>query len=193
MVIGDVLLAASFVSYVGPFNKKFRDRITYEYFVDFFKKNKIPMSPNSNPLTILTDEAAVAEWNTQKLPADAVSTENGAILTSSDRYSLMIDPQLQGVTWIKEREKDNDFQITRLNNPRMIKIMELAIESGQAVLLENMENSIDAVLAPVYGRAIIKKGKSKYIRLGDKELTLHQNFKLYMHTKLSNPHYPPEI
>lgn len=151
------------------------------------------MSPNSNPLTILTDEAAVAEWNTQKLPADAVSTENGAILTSSDRYSLMIDPQLQGVTWIKEREKDNDFQITRLNNPRMIKIMELAIESGQAVLLENMENSIDAVLAPVYGRAIIKKGKSKYIRLGDKELTLHQNFKLYMHTKLSNPHYPPEI
>ena len=56
-----------------------------------------------------------------------------------------------------------------------------------------MENTIDAVIQPVYSRAIIKKGKTKYIRLGDKELTLHPNFKLLMHTKLSNPHYPPEI
>ena len=32
-------------------------------FMDFFRKNRIPMSPDSNPLTILTDEATVAEWN----------------------------------------------------------------------------------------------------------------------------------
>jgi len=29
----------------------------------FFKGNSIPMSPNSNPLTVLTDEATVAGWN----------------------------------------------------------------------------------------------------------------------------------
>ena len=29
--------------------------------------------------------------------------------------------------------------------------------------------------------------------MGDKELTLSPAFGLYMHTKLSNPHYPPEI
>jgi dynein heavy chain len=88
------LLASAFVSYVGPFNKKFRDMIIYENFVEFFKQNNIPMSPNSNPLTILTDEATVAGWNTFGLPPDLVSTENGAILTNSERYSLIIDPQL---------------------------------------------------------------------------------------------------
>jgi dynein heavy chain len=56
-----------------------------------------------------------------------------------------------------------------------------------------MGESIDAVIAPVYGRQIIKKGKTKYIKMGDKELTLSPDFNLYMHTKLSNPHYPPEI
>jgi dynein heavy chain len=56
-----------------------------------------------------------------------------------------------------------------------------------------MDEKVDAVLAPVYGRAIIKRGKSRYLRLGDKELSLHDKFKLYLHTKLSNPHYPPEI
>jgi len=188
-----VLLASAFVSYVGPFNKKFRDLIINVRFLDFFRKNRIPMSPDPNPLSILTDDATIAEWNNQKLPADRVSTENGAILTNSERYSLIIDPQLQGITWLREKEKNHDLQITRLNNPKMVKTIEFAIEAGQSVLIENMENNIDAVIQPVYSRAIIKKGKSKYIRLGDKELTLHQNFKLFMHTKLSNPHYPPEI
>jgi len=75
----------------------------------------------------------------------------------------------------------------------MAKTVELSVENGQPVLIENMENSIDAVIQPVYARAIIKKGKSKYIKMGDKELTLNPNFNLFMHTKLSNPHYPPEI
>jgi dynein heavy chain len=75
----------------------------------------------------------------------------------------------------------------------MVKTLEFAIEAGQSVLIENMENSIDAVIQPVYSRAIIKRGKTRTIKMGDRELTLHNNFKLFMHTKLSNPHYPPEI
>merc|ERR550514_1823560 len=31
------------------------------------------------------------------------------------------------------------------------------------------------------------------IKLGDKEINYHANFKLFMQTKLSNPHYPPEV
>jgi len=75
----------------------------------------------------------------------------------------------------------------------MVKTIEFSVESGNPVLIENLENSIDAVIQPVYARSIIKKGKSKYIKMGDKELTLSPTFGLYMHTKLSNPHYPPEI
>jgi len=130
-IIGDVLLASSFVSYVGPFSKKFRERIMKENFFVFFQKNAIPSSPNSSPLLILTNDAQKAEWNTQKLPSDNVSTENGAILTSSDRYSLMIDPQLQGITWIKEKEKNSGLETTRLTPETMsqaIKILERSVE-----------------------------------------------------------------
>jgi dynein heavy chain len=94
VVIGDVLLASAFVSYVGPFNKAFRDKIINDNFVEFFNKNNIPMSPAANPLLVLSDEATVAGWNNFGLPPDRVSTENGAILTNSERYSLIIDPQL---------------------------------------------------------------------------------------------------
>ena len=92
VIIGDVLLASAFVSYVGPFNKQFRDIIVTDNFVKFFQANGIPMSPSANPLSVLSDEATVAGWNNCGLPPDRVSTENGSILTNSARYSLIIDP-----------------------------------------------------------------------------------------------------
>jgi dynein heavy chain len=75
----------------------------------------------------------------------------------------------------------------------MVKTIEYSVEAGQPVLIENLENGIDAVIQPVYSRSITKKGKNKYIKMGDKTLSLHPNFMLYLHTKLQNPHYPPEI
>lgn len=192
VIIGDVLLASAFVSYVGPFNKTFRDKIVDD-FVAKFKTSGIPMSPVANPLAILTDEATVAGWNTCALPPDRVSTENGSILNSSARYSLIIDPQLQGYNWLRKTWDQHGLVVTRLTQAKMTKYIEAAVEGGNPVLIENLENSIDAVIQPVYSRAVIKKGKSKYIKMGDKELNLNPNFNLFLHTKLSNPHYPPEI
>ena len=37
------------------------------------------------------------------------------------------------------------------------------------------------------------QGRSLYVKLGDKDVEYNKNFKLILHTKLSNPHYPPEI
>lgn len=37
LIIGDVLLASSFVSYVGPFNKKYRVEIMNNKFIPFFQ------------------------------------------------------------------------------------------------------------------------------------------------------------
>lgn len=62
LVVGDVLLAAAFVSYVGPFNKTVREKIIDHEFVGFFKKNNIPSSAHNNPLFILTDDAKTATW-----------------------------------------------------------------------------------------------------------------------------------
>jgi dynein heavy chain len=106
---------------------------------------------------------------------------------------LIIDPQLQGITWLRKTWDPHGLKVTRLSNPKMVKTIEFAVEAGEPVLIENMDNSIDAVIQPVYSRAVIKRGKSKYIKMGDKELQLSPNFNLFLHTKLSNPHYPPEI
>lgn len=52
---------------------------------------------------MLTDDATVAAWHNQGLPNDRMSTENAAILTTSERWPLIIDPQQQGIKWIRNR------------------------------------------------------------------------------------------
>jgi dynein heavy chain len=193
VLTGDMLLAAAFVSYAGPFTSKFRAGLITDW-IKFLKERQMPMTEGLvDPLKVLVDDAVVAGWISEGLPSDPTSVQNGTILTNSERWPLMMDPQLQGVVWIKERASKNSLVVTRMGADNMITVMERAIEAGHSVLIENMAESIDAVLGPVITRSTFKKGRSMYVKLGDKEVEYHKNFRLYLHTKLSNPHYPPEV
>ena len=64
----------------------------------------IPVTEGLDVLGLLTDSAKIARWNNENLPNDRMSIENATILTNAERWPLMIDPQLQGVKWIKTRE-----------------------------------------------------------------------------------------
>ena len=79
----------------------------------------------------------------------------------------------------------------RLGQNDLLRKLERALENGYTILIENIGEGIDAVLNPVIQRAVIKRGKKMYIKLGDTEVEFHKDFKLFLHTKLSNPHYPP--
>lgn len=69
--------------------------------------------------------------------------------------------------------------------------IERAVRGGKTVLIENIDESVDAVLDPLLGRALIKKGTC--VKMGDKEVDFNPKFRLILHTKLANPHYKPEM
>lgn len=66
---------------------------TYIYFKQVLKL-EIPSTPGFTFVNFLSDAGDVREWNLQGLPADAFSTENGVMVTRSNRWPLMIDPQV---------------------------------------------------------------------------------------------------
>jgi len=91
------------MSYVGCFMKRYRGDLMDKHWLPFFKtlQTPIPVTADLDPLSLLTDDAQIATWNNEGLPNDRMSTENATILTSAERWPLIIDPQLQGVKWIK--------------------------------------------------------------------------------------------
>ncbi|XP_075778341.1 dynein axonemal heavy chain 11 isoform X3 [Pelodiscus sinensis] len=189
---GDVLLTAAFVSYVGSFTKQYREELVEHMWIPFLKSQKvpIPITEGLDLIAMLTDDATIAAWNNEGLPGDRMSTENATILTNCERWPLMIDPQQQGIKWIKNKY-GTDLKVIRLGQKGFLKTIERALAYGDTILIENLHETVDPVLNHLLGRNTIKKGK--YIKIEDKECEFNKNFRLILHTKLANPHYQPEL
>lgn len=121
-----------------------------------------------------------------------MSFENASIISSCSRWPLLIDPQLQGSNWIRGSEGDNLTPIN-INQKHWMRELTKNITEGRAVLLEGIQEEIEATLDPLLSRAIVKKGASYTLQLGAEVIDYDPKFKLYLMTKLSNPHFRPEI
>ncbi|XP_058455827.1 dynein beta chain, ciliary-like isoform X2 [Malaya genurostris] len=189
---GDVLLIACFISYVGCFTRRYRVELQEKMWIPTFRLSKpaIPFTEGVDPLNLIVDDATIASWNNEGLPSDRMSSENAAILTYSSRWPLMIDPQLQGLKWIKQKY-GADLTVLRLTTKGYLDTIEKCIVDGSILLIENIGETVDAVLDPLLGRQLVKKGKC--LRMGEKEIDFNPNFQLIMQTKLANPHYKPEM
>ena len=192
---GDVMLACAFVSYAGAFDGERRDAMWRNEWLRDLQGREVLTTPDITPLSVLADDAKTAEWLVEGLPADQMSIENGAIVSACRRWPLLIDPQLQGVTWIKGRQNRDGrplvvLQVTQKN---WMKRLEAAITAGDVVLLEDIGEDLDASLEPLLSRSVHKTGRVLYLRMGDSVLEYDPNFSLVLQTKLANPHYRPEL
>lgn len=68
----------------------------------------------------------------------------------------------------------------------------MAVSDGKVLMIEALGQEIDATLDPLLSRAFVKKGKNFTVKLGSEDVEISPHFKLYLQTKLINPHYKPE-
>ena len=87
-------------------------------------------------------------WASELLPTDRVSVENGAIVCNCARWPLMIDPQLQGITWIKKKEEKNGVKIARLGQKTLMPQLEAALSGGLPFVIENVAGAASEMRKP---------------------------------------------
>ena len=189
---GDVLLSSACISYYGAFTGTYRVEMVTWWLQTCIAKS-IPCSPDYSLMQTMGDPVQVRDWNINGLPTDAVSTDNAILVTRGKRWPLMIDPQEQAKKWIKNMEARQKLAVTRLTNPNMLRVLESCIRIGQPLLIEDVGEVLDPALEPVLQRAVFKQGGRLLIHLGDSDIDYDPTFKLYMTTKLPNPHYLPEV
>ncbi|KAJ8670787.1 hypothetical protein QAD02_002046 [Eretmocerus hayati] len=189
---GDCVIATAFVSYLGPFVSNYRDELVRIWNAEVREKG-IPSSKSLDVKEFLSDPTTIREWNIQGLPSDDFSTENGIIITRGSRWPLVIDPQNQATKWIKNMEAKNGLEIIDFGQTTFTRILERAIQFGKPVLLQNVGEVLEPVMDSVLQKAFVKTGNQVMIKFNDKMITFNAKFRLFITTKLPNPHYAPEI
>lgn len=59
-------------------------------------------------------------------------------------------------------------------------------------MIEAIGEEIDALLDPLLSRAFKKQGNKEFVALGAEQVEVDPKFRMYLQTKLINPHYKPE-
>ncbi|XP_077987554.1 dynein axonemal heavy chain 3-like isoform X2 [Glandiceps talaboti] len=191
-IVGDVLLSAAVVAYLGAFTLSFRQDCLKEWYIMCNDKG-IPVSEEFTLMNTLGDPVKTRDWILAGLPVDNFSIDNAIIVMYANRWPLMIDPQGQANKWIKNKEKPNKLQVIKLSDPNYTRTLENCLQFGQPCLLENIAEELDAVLEPLLLKQTFKQNGLDYIRLGDNVIEYSRDFKFYITTRLRNPHYLPEV
>jgi dynein heavy chain len=71
--------------------------------------------------------------------------------------------------------------------------IKFAISEGLAVLYADANETFDPVIEPVLGKATIKAGTMTMIKIGEESVEYNDKFRFYVTTKISKPHYAPEV
>jgi dynein heavy chain len=155
-LVGDVAVACAFTPYCGPFNQSFRRYIIEDKFVGDCKAQGVPITPDLDVVGLLVDAGTVGDWNQEGLPTDPLSIQNGIMVTQAARYPLLIDPQGQAISWIKNREKRNMplFGVTAMNNPQIKDQLEFCMQEGRSLVVAGVEEDIDPLLDPVLEKQV---------------------------------------
>ena len=127
------------------------------------------------------------------LPTDDVSIDNGILVKRGQRWPLMIDPQGQANTWVKNMEAKNGLRSIKMTDQTFLRTLENAIRVGSPVLIEDIGEALDPALEPLLTKAVFQQGGRTLIRLGDTDVDYDPRFRFYLTTKMANPHYLPEV
>ena len=192
-IAGDCLLGSSFVSYIGVFTSFFREKLIEKWKSIIISKD-VPITNNIDIVHTLTTEADILKMKAEGLPSDPFSTENAVIITQCTRYPLIIDPQMQAVAWLKNRpgKKTN----VQYKQAKWDQIIGDALGSGDMIIIEDVDQEIDPMLGPIMGKQTTNKEKgsrSAQIRVGSSDYPFNPATQIFFLTKISNPHYKPEI
>ena len=191
-LLGDVLLSAGVIAYLGPFTIPFRKEAIAGW-QELCLEKRIPMSGSFDLQAIVGDPVKIRAWNLQGLPTDSFSIDNGIVTSVARRWPLMIDPQGQANKWIKNMEEESGLLTIKLTQGDYLRTLENAIQFGKPVICENVLEALDPALEPLLVKQTFKSGGVECMRLGDATIEYSKEFKFYITTKLRNPHYLPEL
>jgi hypothetical protein len=197
-LLSDAIMSASIISYAGPFDGQNRAKLLKKFKKLITDFEGIVFSTKYSFLNVMGDPLDLKEWSRFGLPSDEESQTSALISQNSLKWPFMIDPQKQASTWLKNMLKYDDDLVVLSNNmeeTKKLHIMKLALSNGKVVLFENVPEVLESSFESVFSRQFFenKIEKRKLISFNEETIDYHDDFQLFVTTKISNPNFLPDV
>ena len=185
MIPYNSLLSSAFMTFLGYYNESVREKLYKEW------TNAINFGKHQNNtkslINFLLKESEMLKLKFDGLPTDTLSIENAIIINNAIRTVLIIDPVSKATEWFKKTitQKTNQFEVISLHDEKILTNIELAIRFGKTLLITDIDK-IESLLVPLIRGDKFKRGPTNVLKLGEKVIEIHDNFKLYISTRDSS-------
>ena len=190
-LIGDSLLAGSFLTYAGGFDHRARKHLMAEW-ADSLHCLNIPFRVELEIVPYLSSPMDQMRWRSCGLPADELAVQNAILLERFDRYPLIIDPSGQATSFILNKYADQKIVQTSFLDAAFLKTLASAIRFGSPLLVQDVE-SIDPILNPVLNKELQKTGGRTLIRLGTEDIDFSPKFMIFLTTRNPFAVFAPDL
>jgi dynein heavy chain len=190
LLLGDAVLAASFVSYMGPMAPKLRKEFVKEM-THGLKSNMIKCS--TEPLRLVSNQLSLLTWAVQGLSQDATMVENATIVSATSRTPLLVDPCRQLTGWLLRKSHSGKVLRDAADSQTLRSALIQAVETGWTVIVDQIENGADSTLLQIAAKHVYRRGEKEFAKFGSKEVECNPRFQLYLVTRAKTPRLPVEI
>lgn len=189
--VGDTIICSSFLSYAGPFDNCHRSDFLSSW-ISCVSSKGLSVNGNLKICKLLSNDVQIMEWNLQGLPKDDFYTENAIITTKSSKWPFIVDPQGQGLAWIRSLHSNSLIVVNDGSGNEYLREIERAILCGHPVLLTMSSTQLDPSLNSILILSTKTSNKS-IVKWRNKEIRYNQNFSFYLQSYLVDPCLPPDL
>lgn len=197
-LLTDVFMSTAMISYMGPLTSTYRAELFDQFKESLQAYSDIKLSEKFNFTSIIGDALTIKDWCANGLPSDYVSQCSGLFAIYANKWAMLIDPQQQANKWLKAIHGSSEsFIVVKSDMPekKFNDIFKTALSNGYTLLLEDCEETLNSSLDTVISRAwfVNQLDQRVLINFNEELVSFHENFKLFMTTKVSNPKFLPDV
>jgi dynein heavy chain 1, cytosolic len=190
-LVGDGLLMAGFLTYAGFFDFKTR-AVMMAQWQQTLESLGIDFREDLGIVESLSTASKRLKWQSEGLPGDHLSLENGVILDHGIRFPLVIDPSGQAISFLMNKYKDEKIQSTSFLDKAFTKTLAGAVRFGSTLLVENVEK-IDPILNPILNKELQRTGGRTLVRIGTEDVDYSPKFRIILSTKNPAVQLTPDL
>lgn len=190
-LIGDCLLAASFLTYAGIFDHRSRKTLMEEWSVTL-RGLGISFRDHLDLTGYLSTPSQQLTWKSYGLPTDELAIQNCILLERFNRYPMVVDPSGQATAFFLRKYADQKIVQTSFLDASFLKTLASCVRFGNPLLVQDVE-TLDPILNPVLNKEFQKTGGRTLIRIGTDDIDFSPKFMIILTTRNPFARFAPDL